>query len=205
MNPATKRKLFNFWVKVWDFILDFPFARVLFKSGLRAHQDALKQMTIILLAALAPILSSAFIDTLHLASTDPTQSFTFGLYFTQLDNSLQWGELFIYVATFCAPIFWILYKYNRIGKKFDDLFSYGLIGGVSWTAALLIFVLFRTKYISGGNLVSGIGAFLFWVVVFLAYTAMVYEARLPNNLTDSDIVETDRVNDLREKVLASRE
>src|SRR5439155_19757108 len=80
----------------------------------RSHAEALKELCFVWTLSLLPLLLTILFDAIYTA-TQRGQEPDLGLAFA---NNVKAGEIFIYVNALSAPIWFVLYKYNRDKAQF---------------------------------------------------------------------------------------
>jgi hypothetical protein len=196
VNPvAAQNARWFFW--------GIPFTIVIFKSPFKSHIAAFKQLALILLATFLPLLLAALAETAY-GDAKTAKEFV-RLYAHNLYNDVKLGEVFIYVATFCAPMGWIFYKFNSVGKSFPNLFSYLMLTVVIWSSSMLFFCFSKNHPPPVSALVNLLGVLLLFAIVLLAYLAMVSEANLDASPVDFEEVSNKSSKNTSEKLAHIRE
>jgi hypothetical protein len=158
--------------------LEIPFVRVVFKSPLKTHKEAAKQLFLICLASFFPILISALIDTIQ-PTVESTRNGSWLLnYLHNFNGNLKFGELYIYVVTFCAPIAWVAMKFNDAGRPIEDMYWGGIFVAVIYSLALVFYVMARYPGFSPSSHLLIVGYLLIVAIICLTYISMLYESRL---------------------------
>jgi len=146
-----------------------PFVWVLSATPSQVHKSASKQLAVVVLASISPILISALIEYVK---EEELYNKTYCFYVLK---NLSLGELYIYVIAFCAPIIWTFHKYDRKEKQIKDHYSIFILCGLLLVLSVTMFSTYRAGTIKLTELVRNIGFLAFGVSIVLSYIMLIYD------------------------------
>ena len=161
--------------------LRIPLVKTLFRAKFVDFREAGMEFGIVWIFSAIPIAFSILVDYYTKASVASgqlkTDVFDLAGIYDRLRLNLNGGEIFIYIISFLGTVAFVLYKYNRAGKTFEDFWPVVLIGGGIALVSVAIFCLQRSNMIKRYDLVNVSAAWMYVVTLFLFFVALLYEQR----------------------------
>ncbi len=168
-------------ISVARFVQNLPLLKALFMAKMGEYKEAGIEFGIVWVFSVVPIGFSIIVDYFTRASIksgelkSETVDLT-GIWDRVLLN-LNGGEVFIYIISFLGTVAFVMYKYNRSGKPFEDFWPVVLLGGGMALVSVLIFGLQRSRVIERYDLVNNSAAAMYCVTLCLFFVALLYEQR----------------------------
>lgn len=170
-----------------SFFIKLPFAGALLDASPEQRNESFKEFFFIGLASFAPMWLAVLIGFIK-PNTPKSMEALLGL----LSSNFAAGEIFIYVVSFCAPVGWTMYVYNKNSRNLRDFYWYLVVLSVIGLVSVVIFTMFRLGELEVDLTVNLIGCSLCLVSLFVWFTSILHV----QFMIDFEKMQQQQVNDL---------
>jgi len=157
-------------------------------SGLRYasgkdYAESGKEFAFTWTVSILPILASVLIELLTVGRAPSSSVNLLHMFYANLHT----GEVFIYATAILAPVAFMMYKYNRDEKRFDDHLSFFFVLIVTIGLSAVMFGLQRTGVVKNPSLLDVSGLVLYLLALVVWFLSLIYDnVRLNYNKAKKD-------------------
>jgi hypothetical protein len=156
-----------------------PLFRAFVRARVEDYSGAYYEFMVVWVASVVPIGLSVVIDyiiggSIKSGAVSATTTGWSGIY-QRIVLNLNSGEVFIYIISFLGTAALVLYRYNKMGRRFPDYWTIVGIGGSMVLLSAVIFGLQRSHAVARQDLVDRYAVVMYVATLILFFVSLLYE------------------------------